>query len=237
MFTYSKIEPVKKAVEGGLQFVKYYFPKYNSFRKLTFFIGPFDAPGAALIPDGIAVGLQQYAGKDFSFYASDQGRNLYPEYISRRFSKEYIPVNCMKLVVEDLCPDTTSGTPLIERIVRKGREAWLLDQFLPRTPDTLKLGYTKLQLDWCEENEALIWSYMLKNVDLQSIKPDIINNFLGEGPFTAGIDQANSPGNLGTWIGLQIVRAYLNKFPETTPANLIQLSPDTILEGSAYKPR
>lgn len=235
--TYTDVNDIDEAVKQGLRYVRYYFPRYELPKKLTFYIGPFDAPGATLTSEEMAIGLQLFAGPDFAFYGSDQGRALFPEYISRRFKREYIPVNCMKLLVEDLCPDTIRTKPLIDYMIRRGREAWLLDQFLPQTADSLKLGYTEKQLKWCEANEALIWSYMLRNVDLQSIEPDVRNNFLGEAPFTAGLDQDNSPGNLGTWIGRQIVRAYIKKFPKTTPAELIKLRPDKILEAAAYKPR
>ncbi len=237
MREYTDVKDIDEAVKQGLRYVRYYFPKYELPKKLTIYIGPFDAPGAALTKSGMAIGLQLFAGDDFSFYRSDQGRALFPEYISRRFKRAYIPANCMKLLVEDICADTTPGTPLIDQLVRRGREAWLLDQFLPYTADSLKLGYTANQLKWCEANEGLIWSYLLRNVDLQSIEPNLINNFLGEGPFTAGLDQENSPGNIGTWIGRQIVRAYMEKFPKTTAAELIRMSPDKILEAAAYKPR
>lgn len=233
---YQDITNIEAEVEEGLRYVKYYFPSYSSVRKLIFFIGPFDAPGAALTQEGIAIGLQQYAGKEFSFYRSTQGLELFPAYISRRFERDYIAVNCLKLVVQEICPDTVGFGPLIDQIVVQGREAWLLDQFLPETADSLKTGFTNDQLDWCENNEALIWSYLVKNIDLQTTDPDMIQNFLGEAPFTAGLDQDHSPGNLGSWVGRQILRAYIKKNPGRTPNDVIRLTPAQILAGAAYKP-
>jgi hypothetical protein len=99
------------------------------------------------------------------------------------------------------------------------------------------MGYTADQLKWCEKNESMIWSYFLKNIDLQSNDPELLQNFLGEGPFTVGLDQERSPGNLGTWVGRQIVRAYMEKFPNTTPEALIWTAPQKILEKAGYKPR
>ena len=145
-------------------------------------------------------------------------------------------MNALKLVVQELCPDTVGFGPLIDQIVVHGREAWLLDQFLPSTADSLKLGFTQNQIDWCEQNEALIWSYLVKNIDLQSTDPDLIQNFLGEAPFTAGLDQDHSPGNLGNWIGRQILRAYKKKHPNVSLSEVIKLTPAQILEGAAYKP-
>lgn len=233
---YADVSDLKSAVEEGLRYVNYYFPEYSSVKKLIFFVGPFDAPGTALTRTGIAVGLQQFAGKDFSFYQSPQGLEIFPAYISRRFERAYIPINALKLVVQELCPDSIGFGPLIDQLVVNGREAWLLDQFLPTAADSLKLGFTQQQLEWCEKNEALIWSYLVKNVDLQSTDPNLIQNFLGEAPFTAGLDQEHSPGNLGLWIGRQIVRAYLHQNPSATPSQVVKLTPAQIIEGAAYKP-
>lgn len=233
---YQDVSDITASVEDGLRYVRHYFPNYSPLEQLIFFIGPFDAPGTALTRKGIAVGLQQYAGKDFSFYQAPQGLELFPAYISRRFERAYIPVNCLKLVVQELCPDTVGFGPLIDQLVFRGRSAWVLDQLMPTTADSLQLGFTQDQIDWCTSNEALIWSYLLKNVDLQSADPDLIQNFLGEAPFTAGLDQEHSPGNLGVWIGRQIVRTYTRKHPNATPAAIIKLTPAQILEGAAYKP-
>ena len=105
MLAYKPVEDIQQSLRTGLQFVRYYFPRYPSKQKLIFFVGPFDAPGTALTREGMAVGLQQYAGKDFSFYQSPEGTALFPTYISRRFERSYIVVNCMKVLVQELCAD------------------------------------------------------------------------------------------------------------------------------------
>ena len=235
MSTYKQVDDIQKSLKQGLQFVRYYFPQYPARQKLIFFVGPFDAPGVVITKEGMAVGLQLFADKNFSFYQSPQGISLFPNYISRRFEREYIVVNCLQGVIKELCPDTSGS--LIHQMIRRGREAWLLERFLPYTADSLRMGFTKDQLRWCQSNESLIWSYFLKNVDLQTTEIDILLTYLGESPFTAGLDQENSPGNLGTWVGRQIVRAYVRKNPNTSPSALIQMDPAKILEGAAYKPR
>ena len=138
---YKKTDRLQKELEKGFQFVKYYFPDYKT-GKAIFFLGPFDAPGVAATHSGIAIGLQQYAGKDFSVYQSIPGQELFPLYISRRFSQEYIIANCIKAVAEDIFPDQSSGKPLIEQMIEKGKQWYLLDKILPTTPDSIKTGYS-----------------------------------------------------------------------------------------------
>jgi hypothetical protein len=98
-------------------------------------------------------------------------------------------------------------------MIEKGKQWYLLDKFLPGIPDSIKTGYTQQQLDWCRENEGLIWSYIVKNEDLNSINPAVIQTYIGEGPFTQGFSQEYSPGNIGQWIGWQIVKSLYPKTP------------------------
>lgn len=233
---YKKTDRLQKELENGFQFVKYYFPDYKT-GKAILFVGPFDAPGIASTHSGIAIGLQQYAGKDFSVYQSIPGQEIFPLYISRRFSKEYIAANCIKAVAQDIFPDQSGGKPLIEQMIEKGKQWFLLDKFLPATPDSIKTGYTQLQLDWCKENEGLIWSAIVKNEDLNSLNPTVIQTYIGEGPFTQGFSQEYSPGNLGQWIGWQIVKKFVSKNSDMKPEDVMKTDARTILEEAKYKPK
>jgi hypothetical protein len=233
---YNKTNWLQKDLEKGFQFVKYYFPNYRT-GKAILFVGPFDSPGVAITRSGIAIGLQQYAGKNFSVYQTTPGQELFPLYISRRFSPEYITANCMKAVAEDIFPDQSNGKPLIEQMIEKGKQWYLLEKFLPTTPDSIKTGYTKQQLDWCHENEGLIWSYLVKNEDLNSLNPSVIQTYIGEGPFTQGFSQELSPGNIGQWIGWQIVKKYVSKNPGLKPEEIMKTEARKILEEAKYKPR
>jgi hypothetical protein len=233
---YDKTGKLQKELEKGFQFVKYYFPGYHP-GKAILFVGPFDAPGVAATRSGLAIGLQQYAGKDFSYYQSMPGQELFPLYISRRFSPEYITANCMKAVAEDMFPDQSRGKPLIEQMIERGKQWYLLDKFLPSAPDSIKTGYTQQQLNWCHENEGLIWSYIVKNEDLNSLNPSVIQTYIGEGPFTQGFSQELSPGNIGQWIGWQIIKKFASKNPGLKPQEVMKTDARKVLEAAKYKPK
>lgn len=229
----SKLE---RELTRAFQFVKYYFPGYKIPGTITF-IGTLDAPGVVLTNQYIAIGLQQYAGKDFDGYASGEVRQLYPSYISRRFDPEYIPANCMKAVVRDLFPDNSDSKPLIDQMIEKGKQWWLLDKFIPETADSLKTGYTARQLKWCEDNEGLIWTYITKNEDLRTVNMATLQTYIGEAPFTPVFSQELSPGNIGQWIGWQIVKKFAESNPKLTPAEIMQTPPSKILQEANYKPK
>ncbi|HUR66815.1 MAG TPA: hypothetical protein VMZ03_10760 [Chitinophagaceae bacterium] len=234
--TFNNLASLRKGLTNAFQFVKYYFPNYKN-GKVILFVGPFDAPGVASTASGLAIGLQQFAGKNFFVYQTIQAQELFPLYISRRFSPEYIVPNCMKAVALELFPDQSSGKPLIEQMIEKGKQWWLLDKFLPLTADSLKTGFTQQQLDWCNENEGQIWSDLIKNEDLNSLSPTVIQTYIGEGPFTQGFSQEYSPGNLGQWIGWQIIQKFAGKNPDMKPAEIMQTPARKILEEAKYKPK
>jgi hypothetical protein len=233
---YKSVGWLKKELEDGYRYVKYYFPQYKT-GKAVLYVGPFDAPGVATTSYGIAIGLQQFAGKDFSVYQTAEAQEMFPLYISRRFSPEYITANAMKAVVLELFPDQSAGKPLIEQMVEKGKQWWLLEKFLPYAADSVKTGFTQAQLDWCEKNEGLIWTEIVRNEDLNSINPTVIQTYIGEGPFTQGFPQEESPGNIGQWIGWQIVKKFADKNPDMKPEDLMKTPARKILDEAKYKPK
>ena len=222
-------------ITHGLQFVKYYFPDYRIPAFITF-IGPLDAPGVAMTRNRIAIGLQQYAGKDFPGYQANEVQQMYPLYISRRFDPKYIPSNCMRAIADDLFPDKSAGKPLIEQMIEKGKQWWLLDKLMPTTRDSLKTGYSQKQLDWCKENEGLIWNFFVTSENLETIEPNVIQNYIGESPTTQGMPAA-SPGNIGQWVGWQIVKKFAAANPSLNPAEIMNTPARKILTDSKYKPK
>src|SRR5580704_6868747 len=114
---FQNLDWLAKDLKKGFQYVKYYFPQYQLPKRVITYIGPFDAPGVAITPSALAIGLQLYAGKNFSFYTSMQGQEIYPTYISRRFEPSYITTNCIRTIAEDLFPDKSENRPLIEQMI------------------------------------------------------------------------------------------------------------------------
>ncbi|MEI2738895.1 MAG: hypothetical protein V9F01_08925 [Chitinophagaceae bacterium] len=242
---FKNTDDIKKDFTKGFQFVKYYFPQYKVPSIITI-TGPVDAMAQSasgptpnfLGPDFLGISLQFYLGKKFSVYNDPFFiENVAPGYRSRRFSKEYIIADAMQLVVSDMFPDKSGGKPLIEQMVEKGKQWYLLDKFLPATPDSIKTGYTRQQLNWCKENEGLIWTYIVKNEDLYSLNPAVIQIYIGEAPFTQGFSQELSPGNMGQWIGWQIVQKFVSKNPGMKPEEIMNTAASKILSEAKYKPK
>jgi hypothetical protein len=141
----------------------------------------------------------------------------------------------MKSLAQDLYPDQTAGKPLIEQMIEKGKDWWLVNQLLPETEDSLITGFSQKQLNWCITNEGQIWNYFLGQ-NLYSLEPDLIKNYIGDAPNTQGMPDA-SPGNIGQWVGLRILQKYAGLHPDFTPQQILQKPSREIFEESKYKPK
>jgi hypothetical protein len=220
----------------GLKHVKYYFPAYKLPEKLITFIGPVNGYGDIITEEALAIGLQMHLGAEFSMYNSEMGLGLYAKYISRRFTPEYIPVNCIKNIVDDIYPDDSSDKTLIEQMVEKGKRLYVLDKLMPNTADTLKTGYTDKQLKGCYENEGLIWNFFVKNGYVYNNDPSIIKNYIGESPKTPEFGEG-APGNIGLFVGWQIIKKYMSENASASLDKLMRTDAKMIFENSRYRPK
>lgn len=234
-------------VKKTLQFTKYYFPDYHLPTKLITFIGPMDAYGETsygiqgdiLTSDAMGIGLQLHMGKNFSYYLSKEGQELYPEYISRQFEPGYIAINVAKNMVDDLFPEKDDPLPLVQKMVDKGRRLYLLSRLVPYEEENKLISYTPQEFQICKLNEAVIWDLFVQNNLLQVSDKNIIKNYISVGPKTPEItnnEGISAPGNVGSYAGWQIVKKYMSKNPGTKMQQLMTMDPETIYTESKYKP-
>lgn len=235
---FTNIHKEAALVKRGLQFTKHYFPTYQAPAKLITFIGPINSYSNVITSDALAVGLQLYMGRSYSIYNTPAGQQLYPAFVSRRFEREYIPVNSMKNIVDDISDNiyrnTTTGKPLVEQMIEVGRRLYVLDQLLPEVDDTLKTGYTKSQLDGAYANESNIWGFFITNDLLYKSDPATIRDYMNDSPNTTALGPA-SPGFIGQFIGWQIVKKWMSKEGKTLD-ELMKTPTKQIFDEAKYKP-
>jgi len=248
---YTATQSLNKEVETSiadtkeaLKLVKYYFPTYRLPSQFITFIGPMDAfatnqtggSGDIITTDALAAGLQLHLGSNAEIYNTEQGMQLYPNYLSRRFTPLYIPVNAMKNIIDDMMPAVKTGSSLLDILIDHGKRMYVLDLLLPQMSDTLKLGYTTSQLSAIEKNEGLIWNYFLENNLLYETDMFKTRSFTNDAPFTAEFGEG-SPGFISLFIGREIIRTYMDKNPDIEIKTLLNMDGKKILAASKYKPK
>jgi uncharacterized protein YjaZ len=123
-------------------------------------------------------------------------------------------------------------------MVYAGKQLYLKDVLLPQISDAEKIGYSPEQLTWCQENESYMWRYFMQEQLLYSTDSKLATRFINTAPFSKfylEIDN-ESPGRVGTWIGWQIVRSFMNN-NDVNLQQLLQMDPIEIFQNSKYKPK
>ena len=235
----------EKELQQSLRYMQHYVPawKPDSPFVITTFVGPMDAfepfplgdYGDVRTRNGVGIALQLHLGQNASLYESGKQAGLFYDYQSRRFTPDMMIVNSMKNVIIDAYPYSSGGNTLVNEMIEKGKRLYLLDKVLPQTGDTLKLGYTTVQLKGCYANEALIWNYFVKNDLLYGKDLAINQNYIKDGPKTQELGEG-APGYIGLFVGRQIVKAYMQKHPDISIDALMKKDGKEILEEAKYKP-
>lgn len=229
---FTGIKPIEASLTQAFRLTKYYLPAFKVPRVVAFTsaIGNYSA---VTVDSTLGIGLDMYMGADFPIY-----RLLpdYPDYIVRRFTPEYISTNVMKVLHQDYFPLRGDGSKLIEQMLDLGRQQYFLEMVLPETPEELRLGYTKTQLEYCNENEQMIWQFFVQNKLLYTSDWQDILRYIGEGPSTQGMP-AEVPGQIGAFTGYRIVQTYMKKHPEVTLEKLLNMqNVMSIFNEARYRP-
>jgi hypothetical protein len=227
--------PYENEIKKGLQFVKYYFPNYKIPRKVITYIGPVDGYGDALAEDAFLIGLHHHLGKDYPLYKTEMVQESYPLYITQRFEPDYIPVNCMRNIIDDMYPQKEDDSPLINQMIEKGKRLYVLSKFLPYTDEYKLIGYTKDQLADCYTHEQMIWNLFTKNAYLQVTDKNTTKNYVDEGPKTPELGE-KAPGNIGSFSGWQIIKKYMQKNEKISLEELMKTDDEIIVQEAKYKP-
>jgi gliding motility-associated lipoprotein GldB len=220
----------KAQIETLFKHVKYYYPKFKSPKIITL-ITNLDYESKVIYADSLLfISLDMYLGSKDKIYHD------FPEYLKQNYNKKQLVVDVAKAISDKYYH------PILERVflnncINEGKKKYLLDAFLPNIPDYNKMGYTKDQLAWAQANELPIWTYFIENELLFSTNSDLYKRFIADAPFSKfylNID-TESPGRLGSWMGWQIVRSYMEN-NNVTLQQLLQTKAEEIFKKSKYKP-
>ncbi len=181
----------------------------------------------------IGISLDKYLGRDCEYYLK---LNSTPQYKILNMHKDKILSDVVYAWGMTEFENTGKTTTLLDNMIHQGKLMFFVDALLPEMQDSLKIGYTAKQIDWCERNEAQMWSQLIEYKMLYSNKRMDIIRYTNNSPTTSGFP-LESPGRTGVWIGWQIVRQYMEKFPETTLGDLMKNGDyQQILNDSKYFP-
>jgi hypothetical protein len=223
---------VTENLTKGFKYLKYYLPDYKTPKIIYLVTGLGNWNAFTVGDDVIGVGLDMALGGRYKNYE----RVEIPSYISRNLTKENIPVSVFKSVYTGMQPFVMEDQTLLDMMIQKGKEQYFLSKVAPFVPDTLRLGFSKSQTEWCANNEAGIYNFFVQQKLIYEKNWQKVMRYVLDGPTAAGMAQ-ESPGNVGTFLGYNIVKSYMQQHPDVTLAQLIAMTDyQKIFSEAKYKP-
>jgi hypothetical protein len=224
-------EKLKAEFTQAFKNLKYYYPQIQVPRIETVISG-FETD--MYVSDSlIIVGLDYYLGKGARFRP-----NMYA-YMLRQYNPENIVPSIMLIYGIDPRINHMNGdnkTALADMIAY-GKSFYFARQMVPCTPDSVFIWYSSEEIKGARENQDLIWARLIEDKLLYSTSHLLKQQYLGDRPKTAQVGP-DCPGRIAQWVGWQIVKSYMNEYPDRTLPDLMNSGdPDKIFEESKYKPK
>ena len=212
--------------------IKYYYPEFNAPEVFTI-LSDFDYRYPVLYtPDRLFVSLDMYLGADEEEY------DMFPRYLVKNMVKERVKVDVADAISRNVVSVDKYDRSLLSQMIYNGKLLYLSQKLIPSASDSLLIGYTKEEMEWCNNNQSDIWGYMVKRKLIYSNDERLLPRFINVAPFSKfylELDQ-QSPGRVGVWLGWQIVKSYMENNDVSLNELMSNKDAKSIFIKSRYKP-
>ena len=229
---FSSMVQLEEDLEYLFKHLKYYFPKTISPRVIGV-INNVDYQSKTIYTDSLLlISLDTYLGADHYLYEG------IPKYVRQEMDIKFLTSHvASKFAVKKIPP--VQDRSLLSQMIYYRKQLYLKEWVLPQSTDAQKMGYTDEQIQWVIDNEVYIWQYFVQKQLLYNTDPSLTQRFIEPAPFSKfylEIDN-ESPGRVGVWMGWQIIKSYMDRFPDTEISTLLNLPAQTLFSKSNYKPK
>lgn len=228
---FNDISDIEEEFEKAFQFYQHYFPN-RPVPKVISFLSEYSIGAFTYGDEILAVGWDFYLGKDYPRY----NPQYFPNFVKRSMDRKHLVAKSIEALVSNVVGDNP-GNRLLDKMIHNGKIIYILDQLMPYEQDSIKLAYTQKEVEWCNDNELQMWAHFLKNDLLYSTSTKEIQKLISPSPSSPNMPP-EAPGRTANWIGWQIIKSYMKRFPNTTMEELVTIKDaQKILDSAKYKPR
>ena len=225
---FNDVTDIEHELDTAFRYIHYYFPE-KKIPHIGLHISGF-GNSVMVTPDRISSSIDCYLGSDYAPYSQ-----IVFDYQRKKMTRANVALD---LVYAYLATEfeEDSQKNLLQCMVNRGKLLYLMTIFLPNRSDAEILGFDEQQYKWCVENEKQMWDYLIEQKRLYNTSHLVITKFVEPAPFTSEFPQ-ESPGQAVLWLGLKIVRQYMDNNTSVSLSDLMnEKNEQKILEGSRYKP-
>ena len=226
---FANVDSLQEALNTGFSRLHFLYPEWE-IPTLYLFVSGFNS-SVMYYENIMGVGVDMYLGSDYPYY-----NQVVYDYQKQTMRKACVAGDVLSMYLAYHISYNSKYNRLLEQMIFRGKQLFLLAQLLPNEPVWEVIGYSKEQWDWCEQYEQAIWNRIMQKRDLFKTESNVLSSYMNDGPFTAEVTQ-DSPGRLGLWVGWRIVDSYMRNNKDVTLCELMnENDAQKILEQSYYKP-
>ena len=186
------------------------------------------------IDSTLGAGLEFYLGKNAVYYSLLQPP--IPEYKKRIMTPDYLVRDMVYGWIRFKFDNNQPASNLLQVMLHEGKMMYLTKAAIPDMEDSVLLGYTGNQMEYCERFEKDLWRYFSEKNRLYVNDMKELMAYTSDGPFTAAISKECPPFIAG-YVGYKIIYSYMETNPEVTfAAMMADKDFQRILSKAKYKP-
>lgn len=224
---YDDVSEIEKELGVGFAWLKEHLP---SMQMPTVYMHVSGFNQNILVGEGtLSLSVDKYMGFDYHLY-----QDYFYEYQRRKMQPALIVPDYLTGWLMAEFPFTGKENVLLERMVYEGKMKYLVSHALPDSDPALLMGYTAEELQWVKEHEGSIWKAIIERKHLYTPDHITTGRYFEELPSFFLSDDA--PGNIGVYIGWQIVNHYMKETGATPDMLLQQTNAQDVLTAAKYKP-
>lgn len=225
---------LNKEIKSVCQHFKYYYPNIDIPNTAYLYISGIDyeMPAIMILDDGIVISMDFYLGNDnkiYDYIGMPRFRSLrcQPDYISRDLAQSFYSTFIDK---------TNHQKDVMSEMINAGKRLYFIEAMNPSLPDSILMGYSSKQMQWAQLYESDVWASVVGNNMLYSNEVEVFRTLFGDGPFTQAFSN-EAPSRLGEFVGLQIIRSYMNNNDVSLQDLMNNNDLQQIFQESQYKPK
>ena len=177
----------------------------------------------------LSLSIDKYMGKDYPLY-----QDFFYEGQRARMRAELIAPDYLAGWPMSEYPFEGKENVLLDRMIYEGKIKYIVHLALPEITPAQLMGYQEKDYEWCVANELTLWNTIIQRKHLYTPDQITTSKYLDDKPCTFLSDE--TPGNIGTWIGWQIVSSHMKENNASLQTLMQQQNAQEFLSQAKYKP-
>ena len=224
---YDRIETVEANLGAGFQYLQTCFP---SMQIPAVYMHVSGLQQNILVADSLlSISIDKYLGSDYPLY-----KDFFHDYQLQKMNLGRIVPDYLKAWLLSDYPFNGNNRVLLDRMIYEGKILYIIHNALPQVLPEILMGYTSGEYQWCKNNENVLWKIIIERNHLYTPDAATTSGYFSDRPLDNISDLA--PGNLGSWIGWQIVSKYMGRAKVSIEDLMMNTDCQEILKISRYKP-